>query len=386
MKIALVMPDDFSLWQPRRGLIKGLVARGFEVYGISTPGEYVEHIEGLGAIHIPVAMDRHLNPGRDVGYLLSLVRIFRAHRFYVVHNLTTKPNIYGAIAGRLAGVGRVVGSVEGLGHAFAGGSDLKSQILRFLVTQLYRLACGLSYKMRFMNSDDLAYFVSHKMIRLDKAVLIVGEGVNLDEYSPELVDPGCVQALRAKLGGNKMTRFVTMVARANWNKGVREFVEASEMVGKKHESVKFLLAGTIDEGPAAVPREYLEEKKSHHFQWLGFVQDLREVFLLSDMVVLPSYAREGVPNSLIEAMAMGKPIVTTDNVGCREVVEEGRNGYLVPVRDAHALAGAIGDLLCDEEKRQRFGRHSRVKVEAEFDERLVVDKVLKLLYGLDGDA
>lgn len=246
---------------------------------------------------------------------------------------------------------------------------------------LYRLACGISYKMRFMNNDDRHFFLAKGLINSRKAVLVVGEGVNLAEYNEAQVDRERSRSIQMRLSINHNgTRFITMVARANWLKGVREFVEASEIVGRSHENVKFLLVGTIDGGNQSVPREYLESRKSSHFEWLGFIEDLREIFIFSDLVVLPSYMREGVPNSLIEAMAMGKPIVTTDNVGCREVVIHGKNGCLVPVRDTAALAGAINELLEDSNKLSLFGRESRLRVEREFDERIVFSKIVNELY------
>ena len=380
MKIALVMADGFSLWQPRRGLIRWLLSKGHEVYAISTPDEYIDRIKQLGAIHIPVEMDRCFNPIHDLAYLRSLIRIFKTHRFDIVNNLTTKPNIYGAIAARLAGVPKIVGSVEGLGQGLMPGSTWKSKAMCIAARQLYRLACRLSHKMRFMNTDDLEYFVSHKLIDQSKAVLIVGEGVNLAEYSPDLVNLDRVQALKAQLHATGDMQFVTMVARANWYKGVRQFIEASKIVSRKCDSVKFVLVGTIDEGAAAVPREYLKEQESRHFQWVGFVQDLREVFLFSKVVVLPSYYREGTPNALIEAMAMNKPVVTTDNVGCREVVENGRNGYLVPVKDSDSLANAIGSLLDNPERLNEFGRQSRLMVEDKFDEQKTFHRIFSELY------
>ena len=176
MKIALVMADGFSLWQPRRGLIRFLLSKGHEVYAISTPDEYTDRVKALGAVYIPVEMDRCFNLVNDLAYLRSLIRIFKAHRFDIVHNLTTKPNIYGAIAARFAGVPRVVGSVEGLGQGLMPGPTWRSKAMCIAVRQLYRLACSLSHKIRFMNTDDLEYFVSHKLIDRSKAVLIARSG------------------------------------------------------------------------------------------------------------------------------------------------------------------------------------------------------------------
>jgi glycosyltransferase involved in cell wall biosynthesis len=148
----------------------------------------------------------------------------------------------------------------------------------------------------------------------------------------------------------------------------------------------FLLAGGTDSCADAVPAEHLKQCESGAFRWLGYRDDIRELLAVSDVAVLPSYYPEGIPRSLLEAMALGKPIVTTDTPGCKEVVEEGRNGHLVPARDGQALAQAIDGLLCDGLRRERFGRYSRKKVEAEFDESKVIDGVITRLYGLHPDG
>jgi len=175
-----------------------------------------------------------------------------------------------------------------------------------------------------------------------------------------------------------------MVARMVWSKGVREFVEAAKLLQAQHADTKFLLVGDVEPGsPLAISNEYLTRGVSDNVIWLGFRRDARELTALSDVVVLPSYYREGVPLTLLEGMSLGKPVVTTDSVGCREVVEEGRNGYLVPTRDPHALAEAIGRLLNDPVLRAEMGASGRSWVEREFNEKLIVARVIKELYRLE---
>ena len=167
---------------------------------------------------------------------------------------------------------------------------------------------------------------------------------------------------------------------------MRQFVEASERAAHWDAPVKFVLVGPLDPGsPDEVPEEYLRSKTSPRFAWLGFRSDVKEIVSLADVVTLPSYYREGVPRVLLEAMALNKPIVTTDNVGCREVVDEGKNGFLVPVRDSAAFASAVEKLVRDGALRTRFGSRSRAKVEAEFADTMVWKKVLNELYGLDDE-
>jgi len=381
MKVAINVPRDLDIWKLHRGLIKALLARNMDVAVICTPGEYRERVQSLGVTYVPVELDRFINPFSDIKLLWSLYHIFRREKFDIVHNHTIKPNIYGTLAAKLAGVKTVFCSVRGRGSVFTEVSGLKRRVLKNITMGLYAFAFRFVDRVQFLNPDDLNFFVSSRIISRDKAFLIKSSGVNLGEYNPELVDPIVLANLRTELNIDHTTQVITMVARAYWSKGVREFVTATETIGPTHR-VKFLLVGPTESGPDAVPLAYLKQHESETFRWLSFRDDIRELLALSDVAVLPSYYPEGVPRSLLEAMAMEKPIVTTDNVGCREVVDEGRNGYLVPVRDGQALAKAIGDLLSDEKKRERFGRHSRMKVEAEFDEQSVVDRTLKLLYGL----
>jgi len=385
LKIALVAPDDFSIWHFRKYLIKALKERGCNVYAISTAGEYVGLIESLGAVHIPVEMNRFMSPMKDLKFLMALYDIFRTEKFDIVHNFTIKPNIYSAIAARVAGIKKIIGSVTGLGFVYSDNSELKLRRLRPVINKLYWLGFKLSDKVWFQNADDLAFFVSSHLIDKQKAVIIKGSGVNLQEYWLYSLDSNKIVELKKELGANALTKFVVMVvARVVWSKGVREFIEASEILKEKYPFTKFILVGPIEKGsPLSVPQEYLREKeKSENFQWLGFRKDIKEILTLSDLVVLPSYYREGIPRSLLEAMALEKPIITTNSVGCKEVVEDGKNGYLIPIKDSKALADAIEVLINDDKKRADFGRYSRLKAEKEFDEKVVVDRIIKELYEL----
>lgn len=385
MKIALVAPDDFSIWHFRKYLIKALKERGCNVYAISTAGEYVGLIESLGAVHIPVEMNRFMSPMKDLKFLMALYDIFRTEKFDIVHNFTIKPNIYSAIAARVAGIKKIIGSVTGLGFVYSDNSELKLRRLRPVINKLYWLGFKLSDKVWFQNADDLAFFVSSHLIDKQKAVIIKGSGVNLQEYWLYSLDSNKIVELKKELGANALTKFVVMVvARVVWSKGVKEFIEASEILKEKYPFTKFILVGPIEKGsPLSVPQEYLREKeKSENFQWLGFRKDIKEILTLSDLVVLPSYYREGIPRSLLEAMALEKPIITTNSVGCKEVVEDGKNGYLIPIKDSKALADAIEVLINDDKKRADFGRYSRLKAEKEFDEKVVVDRIIKELYEL----
>ncbi len=387
MKIALVINDNFTMWQFRRGLIKALVERGLQVHVITPPGEYTKKIQSLGALHTAVPMDRFINPINDILTIWRLYRIFRHESFDIVHNMQIKPTIYGTLAARLAGTPQIVSLVPGLGYPFfIEKPNTLQKLLGKIVLRLLVIACRLNKKIWFQNIDDLNFFVDSGIVLLSKTVLIRGSGVNLDECSEKSIDISKVSLLRKELGFNGSTSFVTMVvARLIKSKGVKEFIEAAEIILHRLPDVKFLLVGPLEPNhPDAISDSYLSRNKPPNFYiHIGFREDIREILWLSDIVTLPSYFREGLPRVLLEALSLGKPIITTDHTGCREVVDNEKNGYLVPVKNPSALADAITTLASNESLRQSFGQHSRLKAEAEFDEKLVVNKILTQLYGFD---
>jgi N,N'-diacetylbacillosaminyl-diphospho-undecaprenol alpha-1,3-N-acetylgalactosaminyltransferase len=251
------------------------------------------------------------------------------------------------------------------------------------IVGLYRVGLGLADRVWFQNREDAVYFESLGICPKSKAIVIRSGGVDTEEYFPGCVHEKQLEILRREFGLSDQNQLVAMSARNNWRKGVREFIEASELCGKTIPHVRFLLMTLEEQNMDAIPVSYLKEKTSRTFQWLGRRHDVKEIFALSDVVVLPSYYGEGVPHSLLEAMALGKPIVTTDNVGCREVIEDGTNGFMIPPRDSAALAKAITAILADVEIRAKFGRNSRIKAVNEFSDHLVLRRVLSELYGLE---
>lgn len=385
MKIALVAPDDFSVWQFRKGLIQYLVSHGHEVYVISdifcltTPPRYFELLKEIGVTYISIKINRFFAPRSDIGLIINLYKIFKKISFDIVHNFTIKPNIFGSIAAKFANVPKIICSVTGRGFVKF------NKILNLIVKIFYWYSFRISNKIWFQNPDDLNYFLDSKIVDKNKAVLIKGSGVNLDEFSINSLNEYELLEFKKKMQIDSSSKIITMVvARVVKAKGVIEFIKASEILKDKYP-IKFILVGPIEKNSSqSIQKEYLKKKEElGNFKWISFVKDIRKIYAISDVVVLPSYYGEGVPRSLLEAMAMEKPIITTDNVGCREVVEDGKNGYLVPIKDSKALANAIEKLIIDENKRKKFGRYSRIKVEKEFDEKIVIERIIKELYQLD---
>lgn len=259
MKIALILNDDFSMWQFRKGLISALVKRGFNVYIITPPGPYVSKIQSLGAVHIALSMSRFINPFNDLRLCFSLYRIFRREKFDIVHTMTIKPVIYGSIVARLARIKKVVGLISGSGFIFSNVDSLKLKVLKPFVVKMLKIGFRCCDKVWFQNPDDLNYFVEKKLIPKKKTVLIKGSGVNLEEFSLKNIDITNLERIKKEFTIEMDNKVVSMVAaRLIWSKGVREFLEAAKTLEKKYPHVKFILVAPLESNsPDSVPLEYV---------------------------------------------------------------------------------------------------------------------------------
>jgi glycosyltransferase involved in cell wall biosynthesis len=339
-------------------------ARGWEVVGAGAGGDgYEKAIRDLGVRFIELPVDRRaLNPLADLRLLWALWRLYREERPAVVHHFTIKPVIYGSIAARLAGVHRIVNTVTGLGYVFSGA---KERWLRSLVELQYKIALRCAHYTFFQNTDDRDLFVRRGLVPAARVGLLAGSGVDLDQFRP--MEPRADRSLQ-----------VLMIARLLRDKGIYEYVEAARLLRAEFPAVTFSILGGRDErNPTVVALADIEAwKRQGWITWHGEVADVRDYLAAADIVVLPSY-REGTPRSLLEAAAMARPIVTTDITGCREVVDDGYNGLLVPVKDVMALAAAIRCLLRDAPLRHQMGLAGREKMCSQFDERSVIARIVE---------
>ena len=367
-KIILFANTDWYLYNFRRSLALALQAAGHEVLLVSPPGDYGARFHELGLRWMPLpAMDRRsLNPLREIRALAELVALFRRERPHLVHNFTIKCAVYGSLAGMLAGVPARINAVAGLGYVFA-SSDRRARLLRPLVRALMRFALrGRRARLILQNRDDARMFLDHRLIDEARVRVIAGSGVD------------CVRFVPQTRPRNDPPR-VLLAARLLWEKGLAEYVEASRSLRAQGRRVRFLLAGASDPGnPAAVPeatvRGWADEGA---IEWIGHVDDMPALFASSDIFVLPSYYREGLPKSLIEAAACALPLITTDMPGCRDVVTDGVDGLIVPPANADALCTAIARLLDAPELARTLGLAARARALAEFDERIVIRRTLE---------
>ncbi|HEX5079558.1 MAG TPA: glycosyltransferase family 4 protein [Geminicoccaceae bacterium] len=341
----------------RGDLIAAMAAAGHEVIACA-PGAHPEVAEALrarGARYLPVEVDRSgTNPLADLASLLSLRRLFRQLRPDLVLAYTAKAVIYGAGAARLAGVPHIFAMITGLGYAFIEGRELKRRILRQMTTRLYRASLAGCEAILFQNRDDLEEFRRTRIVAAGKRLVRVeGSGVDTAHYgfAPAAPEPPTF----------------LLIARLLRDKGIVEYVEAARRLRAEHPQARFRLLGPMDPNPAGLSADMLEGwRREGAIEYLGEAADVRPHLRACMVYVLPSY-REGMPRTVLEAMATGRAIVTTDAPGCRETVVEGENGFLVPPRDAGALAAAMRRFIAQPALAVAMGERSRALAEQRFD-------------------
>jgi glycosyltransferase involved in cell wall biosynthesis len=369
VKVAFVGIQTTELLTFRRELLREMAAAGHEVLAIAPEDDPVVAAElaSLGVAFAPVHLHRAgTNPVRDSRTIVSLVRIFRRFRPDAVLVTAAKPVIYGSIAARLAGVPMRAAMITGIGSALSGGSSRKRVALAAALRRMYRTGLRGTHVVFFQNPDDEALFVALGLVgRGQRLVRIAGSGIDLTSFTPVALPPPPMTFL--------------MVARLLRDKGLLEYLEAARRVKRAHPEARFQLLGPLDPNPEGITdRDVAEIRMEGVVDYLGETRDVRPYLAAAHVVVLPSY-REGTPRSLLEAMAMGRPTITTDAPGCRETIEPGRNGLMVPVRDADALATAMLDLLAAPERLARMGEAGRLIVETRFDVREVDRTIMQAM-------
>lgn len=362
-RIVFLAHFDRHLYRFRLPIMKILLKQGCEVYALCPDGDVSSRFAAEGVRHVGYRIERSsLNPFREVAVVASLSRALSGIKPDLMHSFTMKPNIYGALAGAMAGVGKRVATVAGLGSFYIDQpSSSAAAVFRCGLDRLYAFSMRRVDRVIFENPDDRAELLRLGVCRPQQCVLIPGAGVDTLHFAPT-----------AKADGKPVV--VTMAARLIRDKGIEEFLSAAELLKERFgDGVVFQLAGDEDNGnPWAADRARLtscEERRV--IRRLGFVSDMAGLLRDTDIYVLPSY-REGTPVSVLEAMSAGLPVVTTNAIGCRETVVHEQSGFLVPVKDATALASALERLIVDPELRRRFGRAARQRVEDVF----AVDKIV----------
>ncbi|RPD49701.1 glycosyltransferase family 1 protein [Hymenobacter sediminis] len=372
MRVAIVINTSWNIWNFRRSLVKALQAAGHEVLAIAPPDDYSARLETeLGCRYVPILMEnKGTNPVKDAQLTRRFYRIYRRERPDVVLHYTIKPNIYGTIAAKLAGIPSV-NNVSGLGTVFI----VKNFVSR-VALGLYRFAFKFPKRVFFQNDDDRQLFLQHGLVDKRVTDVLPGSGIDTHRFRPASV-----------FERHEPFTFL-MIARVLYEKGVEEYFEAARLVREAAPGTRIQLLGGIDEsGGVGVKRAVFEQwLQAGNVEYLGTSDDVAAHIRLADCVVLPSY-REGTPKTLLEAAAMGKPIVTTDVPGCRETVVDGQNGLLCEVRNASDLADKMLRVLqLPATELELMGRAGRRLAEQKFDERIVLDKYLNIVQEVTGNS
>ncbi|QDA60551.1 glycosyltransferase family 4 protein [Hymenobacter jejuensis] len=365
MRVAIVINTSWNIWNFRRSLVKALQAAGHEVLAIAPPDAYSARLETeLGCRYVPIVMEnKGTNPVKDALLTRRFYQIYRRERPDVVLQYTIKPNIYGTLAARIAGIPSI-NNVSGLGTVFI----IKNLVSR-VALGLYRFAFQFPYRVFFQNDDDRQLFLQNGLVKPGITDLLPGSGIDTERFQPA-----------AQFVRNEPFTFL-MIARVLYEKGVEEYFEAARLVRAAVPGTRVQLLGGIDEsGNIGVKQAVLAEwLRAGNVEYLGTSDNVAEHIRRADCVVLPSY-REGTPKTLLEAAAMGKPIVTTDVPGCRETVVNGLNGLLCKVRNAADLAEKMQQILhLAPTQLAAMGKASRQLAEQKFDERIVLEKYLRLV-------
>ena len=371
MKLLFLVTEDWFFCS--HFLARAVAAReaGYEVLVVARVRQHGELIRRAGLRLVPLELSRRsMNPFLELRLLWEIWRIYRRERPDIVHHIAVKPILYGSLAARLAGVRGVVNAPVGMGYVFS-SEDKKARFLRPVLRLAYRFLMNpVGSRVIFENRDDLSAFVEQGTVCSQDAVLIRGAGVDVGRFHPS-----------NRRDCEESVAVVMLVARMLRDKGVLEFVAAAHELHAAGMAARFVLVGDPDpENPASIDEATL---RSWHgkagVEWWGRREDMPTVFAQADVVCLPSY-REGLPKVLLEAAACGLPLVATDVPGCREVVIDGENGFLVPPREVPPLAAAMRRLLEDDALRQVFGQRGRALVEAEFSDDTVIRQTLAV-YG-----
>jgi glycosyltransferase involved in cell wall biosynthesis len=370
MKFVFYANTDWYLYNFRLSTALQLKEEGHEVVMLSPPGEFGDRFAGHGMRWVRLSMDRaSLNPVREAGVLRDLTRVLREERPDLLHNFTVKCAIYGAIAARAAGVPAVVNAVAGMGYVFASDRML-ARTLRPMVKLLMRGTLGgKQSRLILQNPDDADAFVRARLVPEHHIRVIRSSGVNLERFLP-VVPVAEPRPLR-----------VLLAARLLWEKGIGEYIEAARMLRAQGRNIEFVIAGSPDPGnPRSVSREQVESWVGEGLvDWRGHVEDMPVLMRSMDVIALPSYYREGVPKSLIEAAACGLAVITTNLPGCREVVSEhGVDGLHVEPRCARSLAERIAQLDDDRPLVRRLGDSARRKAMEHFDEQMVIRRTIEV--------
>jgi len=366
--ITIVYNTAVYVYKFRMNLIKKLQEEGYHVVVISPYDSYVEKLKSCGVEHYPIQMSQYgMNPIAELKTIYSIWKGFKKYHPLISLHYTIKPNIFGNLAAKFVDV-PVINNIAGAGKAFS----KTNKILLLLIENLFTSALNQSSKVFFQNNEDMNYFIAKNLVSKSKAERIPGSGVDLNRFNICNEDKTSSDTFQ-----------FLFVGRLLKEKGILEYLKAAEKLTSSHKKTNFLIVGEHENMNDYIEKNVLDSYcKNPHIHYLGSVNpdNMPEILAQSDCVVLPSYYREGVPRSLLEAAAMGLPIITTNNVGCKEVVDDGVNGFKCNTKDIDCLVDAMRKILkMPLNDRKKMGLSGRKKMENEFDENIVINRYIDVI-------
>lgn len=365
MKFILISPKNRTVYNFRGDLIKRIISLGYEVIVTGPNRTDIDKIEALGARFVEIAMNKTgTSVFGDLKYCKQLTALFKQERPDVTFGYTVKPAIYGAIAAKRSGVSNINSMITGGGYVFI-AKTLKAKVIGVIVKMLYCIGLKKATHVIFQNPDDLNEFCYRRLVKREKCSFVSGSGVNLEKYEKAPYP-------------DQITFF--MLSRLLKSKGVCEYLEAARIVKNRHSNVNFYILGKYEcEMQDAVDKDYVEPFINDGvIERFEETSDVRPYYARCSVYVLPSY-REGTPRTVLEAMAMGRPIITTDTQGCRETVINGKNGFLVPIKNAEAVAEKMIWFIDHPERIQLMGKESLRLVNEKFDVNKVNDNMIRIM-------
>jgi glycosyltransferase involved in cell wall biosynthesis len=364
--IALVSNTSWSIFNFRIGLARALKQKGFRVVIVAPRDNFSAKLVAEGFLYINIKLSNYgANPFSDVRLIRDLARVYKREKVDFIFHYTIKPNIYGTVAARICGIPSIA-ITTGLGHLF----NFKNRMVSYFALQLYKIAGKLCKEMWFLNNNDLQKFLEKGIVKEEKTFILPGEGINTNWFAPK----------RDKQFSH-LLRFL-FVGRLIWDKGVKEYVDAARIIKSKYPRIRFEMLGFVDDiNPNSVPFEQINNWQDEKIiRYLGETTDVKPYLEKSSCLVFPSHYREGMSRILLEAAAMETPIITTDNVGCREIVKNNYNGFLVPVKDVSALVKKIEEFIdLPDEDKLLMGKMGRLRVQRKFEENKVIEIYLEKL-------
>ena len=369
-ELLMIVNEDRFFLSHRKDIAMAAQKEGWSVTIICKDTGQRKDVEALGLKMAELPINpTGTNLRQELLTFWFLLKLYRHHKDAIVHHVGMKLILWGGLAAKLAGIRGVVNAVSGLGVLFS--TDRLSLMAKGILGILRFSHHQKNIRDIFQNNEDEQLFIHHRIIQPQDVVFIKGSGVDLDtyKYTPQPSNPVIK---------------VLFTARMLKEKGVLILIEAANILRKDYEGrVEFLLCGGLSNNPKAIQKDELEQLcDGNYIQWLGFRTDVRQLLINSHIMAFPSYYREGVPRSLIEACAIGRPIVTTHSIGCKDTVDDGSNGFLVPPQDPVALAEKLRILIEHPELREEMGKNGRKKAEQEFSLNDVVRKHIDIYQSL----